>query len=86
MEIEKRSHHERTVLAFWRRPLYATGERALACNTHRDRESVSPRKNLKNRILKIIRDAIDVFNALEALMLKVFSFGALMYLLFRIIQ
>jgi len=36
MEIEKRSHHERTVLAFWRRPLHPTGECALACNTHRD--------------------------------------------------
>jgi hypothetical protein len=43
-------------------------------------------KNLKNRILDALRDAIDVLDALEALMLRVFAFASLMYLLFRMIQ
>jgi len=48
--------------------------------------SVLRSKNLKTRILAAIRDALDVLGALEALMLRVFAFTALMYLLFRMIR
>jgi hypothetical protein len=43
-------------------------------------------KNQKSKIINAIRDTIDVLDALEALMLKVFAFASLMYLLFRIVH
>ncbi len=44
------------------------------------------RKSLKNRILKAVRDALEVLGALEVLLLRLFAFVALMYLLYRTIR
>lgn len=42
-------------------------------------------KNLKSRIVEAVRDTIEVLGALELLALKLFAFGALLYLLLRTI-
>ena len=48
--------------------------------------AASHRKNLKTRMMDASRDAIDVLDALELLILRVFAFVSLMYLLFRMIR